>query len=106
MSNLESFLSLKVKKLVQKVLTRDNFNYRKLTDKPLVEGVEKTTLTEIKLDIELLKQLIEGNKKFLPVFQDPTTVGKSPKKGKFKSNFVGIIIVSRVNAGRVGLSFF
>lgn len=47
-----------------------------------MEGVEKTTLNEIKLDIELLKQLIEGNKKFLPVFVDPSTTGKSPAKGK------------------------
>lgn len=70
-----------VKKLVQKVLAREKFNYRELTDKPLVEGIEKTTLSEIKLDIELLRQLIEGNKKFLPVFVDPNTVGKSPKKG-------------------------
>uniref|UniRef100_A0A8D8X8X7 Cell division cycle and apoptosis regulator protein 1 n=1 Tax=Cacopsylla melanoneura TaxID=428564 RepID=A0A8D8X8X7_9HEMI len=77
-----------VKKLVQKVLSkeRNNFAYRKLTDKPLVEGTEKTTLTEIKFDIDILKQLIEGNRKFLPVFVDPSTVGKSPKKGTAKGS--------------------
>jgi len=41
--------------LVQKVVTRDSFNYRKLTDEAVVEeGEEVTPTVELEIDVEKL----------------------------------------------------
>lgn len=50
---------------MQKVVTRDTFNYRKLTDKGEAESV---TVKEEE-DDERLKQLSSGNHHLLPIFE-------------------------------------
>nr|CAD7572831.1 unnamed protein product [Timema californicum] len=73
-----------VRKLVQKVVTRDSLHYRKLTDKPKKEeeaaGKEpldvkdKPKEEKKETDPEALAALAYGNKRLLPVFE----VGGSP----------------------------
>ncbi|XP_014220256.1 cell division cycle and apoptosis regulator protein 1-like [Trichogramma pretiosum] len=66
-----------VRKLVQKVVTRDSLHYRKLTDKVKdddTKDVKKDdidngdTISKIDNEEETLKSLALGNKKLLPVF--------------------------------------
>nr|CAD7411020.1 unnamed protein product [Timema cristinae] len=73
-----------VRKLVQKVVTRDSLHYRKLTDKPKKEeeaaGKEPNDVKDKpkeekkETDPEALAALAYGNKRLLPVFE----VGGSP----------------------------
>ncbi|KAG8228049.1 hypothetical protein J437_LFUL007219, partial [Ladona fulva] len=73
-----------IKKLVQKVVTRDTLNYRKLTDKPrskeesankdgdnreAAKLKEKLPLKEYDLGANL-EELAFGNKRLLPVFHN------------------------------------
>lgn len=68
-----------VRKLVQKVVTRDSLHYRKLTDKSKDEepkeekDVERAQEAKVENEEEFLKSLALGNKKLLPVF-----VGSGP----------------------------
>jgi hypothetical protein len=50
--------------MVQKVVTKGNLHYRKLTDKPESEAM----IEPHKEDLESLKRLAQGNKVLLPVF--------------------------------------
>ncbi|CAG2067584.1 unnamed protein product, partial [Timema podura] len=75
---------VQVRKLVQKVVTRDSLHYRKLTDKPKKEeeaaGKEPNDVKDKpkeerkETDPEALAALAYGNKRLLPVFE----VGGSP----------------------------
>ncbi|XP_043785229.1 cell division cycle and apoptosis regulator protein 1-like [Apis laboriosa] len=72
-----------VRKLVQKVVTRDSLHYRKLTDRSKEDDlkdekkdekeIDKTDSTKIENEEEILRSLALGNKKLLPVF-----VGSGP----------------------------
>ncbi|XP_008204944.1 cell division cycle and apoptosis regulator protein 1 isoform X2 [Nasonia vitripennis] len=68
-----------VRKLVQKVVTRDSLHYRKLTDKTKDEDSKKDdekadgASAKSENEEEILKSLALGNKKLLPVF-----VGSGP----------------------------
>lgn len=69
-----------VKKLISKVVSRDTFNYRKLTDIPVGEE-EKQEPVEIEVDPD---ELAAGNAKFLPQKKESTTPsrrGKGSSKG-------------------------
>ncbi|XP_063994162.1 cell division cycle and apoptosis regulator protein 1-like [Diachasmimorpha longicaudata] len=65
-----------VKKLVQKVVTRDSLHYRKLTDRPKDDEDKEKPKDETEVEDEVLegedeaelKSLALGNKKLLPVF--------------------------------------
>ncbi|XP_059474475.1 cell division cycle and apoptosis regulator protein 1-like isoform X2 [Neocloeon triangulifer] len=54
-----------VKRLIQKVVQRDAFNYRKLTDK---SESEAKSVIETEEDPEQSRELAEGNHKLLPIF--------------------------------------
>ncbi|KAG9428072.1 cell division cycle and apoptosis regulator protein 1 [Apis mellifera carnica] len=72
-----------VRKLVQKVVTRDSLHYRKLTDRSKEDDlkdekkdekeIDKTDSIKIENEEEILRSLALGNKKLLPVF-----VGSGP----------------------------
>ncbi|XP_076643256.1 cell division cycle and apoptosis regulator protein 1 isoform X2 [Halictus rubicundus] len=72
-----------VRKLVQKVVTRDSLHYRKLTDRSKEDDpkeekkdekeVDKCESSKIDSEEEILRSLALGNKKLLPVF-----VGSGP----------------------------
>ncbi|XP_049786967.1 cell division cycle and apoptosis regulator protein 1-like isoform X2 [Schistocerca cancellata] len=77
-----------VRKLVQKVVTRDSLHYRKLTDKPISkqeEGKEKEhdrqkeELASVPSSENLIA-LAYGNKRFLPVFTHFGSAGSPPSK--------------------------
>ncbi|XP_061175292.1 cell division cycle and apoptosis regulator protein 1-like [Saccostrea echinata] len=57
-----------VKKLVQKLVTRDALNYRKLTDKPVPTPGEKeeSSLEEKELNVPDIIKLSKGNSEYLP----------------------------------------
>nr|ATX63074.1 apoptosis regulator protein 1 [Locusta migratoria] len=77
-----------VRKLVQKVVTRDSLHYRKLTDKPICkqeEGKEKEhdKQKEEHTSVPSSENLIAlayGNKRFLPVFTHFGSAGSPPSK--------------------------
>ncbi|KAK9307660.1 hypothetical protein QLX08_002073 [Tetragonisca angustula] len=72
-----------VRKLVQKVVTRDSLHYRKLTDRSREDDIkeekkdeketDKADSTRVENDEEILRSLALGNKKLLPIF-----VGSGP----------------------------
>ncbi|KOX75232.1 Cell division cycle and apoptosis regulator protein 1 [Melipona quadrifasciata] len=72
-----------VRKLVQKVVTRDSLHYRKLTDRSREDDIkeekkdeketDKADSIRVENDEEILRSLALGNKKLLPVF-----VGSGP----------------------------
>ncbi|OAD53672.1 Cell division cycle and apoptosis regulator protein 1 [Eufriesea mexicana] len=72
-----------VRKLVQKVVTRDSLHYRKLTDKSREDDlkeekkdekdIDKCDFAKVDGEEEILRSLALGNKKLLPVF-----VGSGP----------------------------
>ncbi|KAF3423684.1 hypothetical protein E2986_12837 [Frieseomelitta varia] len=72
-----------VRKLVQKVVTRDSLHYRKLTDRSREDDIkeekkdeketDKADSTRVENDEEILRSLALGNKRLLPIF-----VGSGP----------------------------
>uniref|UniRef100_A0A1B6KR51 SAP domain-containing protein n=1 Tax=Graphocephala atropunctata TaxID=36148 RepID=A0A1B6KR51_9HEMI len=72
-----------VKKLVQKVVSRDSLHYRKLTDKAKDDPSAKQNGAQT---IDDLMTLALGNKRLFPIFEEAGTVSKRPKKGVEKKN--------------------
>lgn len=74
--NTELHLShFQSRKLLQKVVTRDTLNYRKLTDQPLDEesGVKMAVDTmDPDTVAKELATLAAGNRNLLPMFEEPT----------------------------------
>ncbi|XP_052772614.1 cell division cycle and apoptosis regulator protein 1-like [Mya arenaria] len=74
-----------VKKLVQKVLSRDSFYYRKLTDEAIGEEDEATPKVEVEVDLE---KLASGNRELLssPKKDEPSTPGRRGRGATTKSD--------------------
>ncbi|XP_062571742.1 cell division cycle and apoptosis regulator protein 1-like isoform X2 [Saccostrea cucullata] len=84
-----------VKKLVQKLVTRDALNYRKLTDKPVPTPGEKEEATqeEKELKVSDIVKLSKGNSEYLPCQSpvksesvDMKVEKKSPKAQEVKES--------------------
>ncbi|XP_033230490.1 cell division cycle and apoptosis regulator protein 1-like isoform X2 [Belonocnema kinseyi] len=89
-----------VRKLVQKVVTRDSLHYRKLTDKTKDEDVkdgkkdeketEKVDCSDSTEDEEqILQSLAMGNKKLLPIFMGSGPASKRARRENSSSNDEG-----------------
>ncbi|XP_043679160.1 cell division cycle and apoptosis regulator protein 1-like isoform X2 [Vespula pensylvanica] len=82
-----------VRKLVQKVVTRDSLHYRKLTDKAKDDNgkdekdVDKSDNGKTQNEEELLRSLALGNKKLLPVF---VSSGPPSKRARRDDKSTGI----------------
>ncbi|KAG8273792.1 Cell division cycle and apoptosis regulator protein 1 [Homalodisca vitripennis] len=70
-----------IKKLVQKVISRDSLHYRKLTDKPKDDPTAKQNGAQTTED---LMTLALGNKRLFPIFEEAATPSKRSKKGSDK----------------------
>ncbi|XP_043273869.1 cell division cycle and apoptosis regulator protein 1-like isoform X2 [Venturia canescens] len=88
-----------VRKLVQKVVTRDSLHYRKLTDKSKDEEIKEEKDVEKhdasgKMDNEeeFLKSLALGNKKLLPVFVGGGPASKRARREDTTENSEGEFI--------------
>ncbi|KAF7387308.1 hypothetical protein HZH68_012985 [Vespula germanica] len=82
-----------VRKLVQKVVTRDSLHYRKLTDRAKDDNgkdekdVDKSDNGKTQNEEELLRSLALGNKKLLPVF---VSSGPPSKRARRDDKSTGI----------------
>ncbi|KAK3091306.1 hypothetical protein FSP39_018795 [Pinctada imbricata] len=80
-----------VKKLVQKLVSRDALNYRKITDKPVLAPGEKEEPTDVKeLKLDDVVQLSNGNAEYLKP-AETTNTKKTPSKKKEGAETTGFV---------------